>query len=109
MKSATGIRKLILAAIAVVSFFASGNAASAQQTTGTPGSPDATTTVDSRYLPAPPQKFDGQISLNVAQSKPAWPARSGKVAGKVQSPSVTRACFLSASDTGDYGKRFQQL
>jgi hypothetical protein len=45
------------------------------QTTGTPGSPDATTTVDSRYLPAPNQKFDGEIELNRDQSKPAWPAR----------------------------------
>ncbi len=44
-------------------------------TTGTPGSPDATTTVDSRYLPAPPQKFEGQIGLNADQSKSAWPAR----------------------------------
>jgi arylsulfatase len=62
-------------ALAVTSFLAAGNAASAQQTTGTPGSPDATTTVDSRYLPPPPPKFEGQIDLNVAQSKPAWPAR----------------------------------
>jgi len=75
MNSATSIRKLALGAFAVSTFFAVGSAASAQQTTGTPGSPDATTTVDSRYLPAPPQKFDGQIDLNVAQSKPAWPAR----------------------------------
>ena len=75
MNSAPGIRKLILGAIAAASFFASGNAASAQQTTGTPGSPDATTTVDSRYLPPPPQKFEGQISLNAEQSKTAWPAR----------------------------------
>ncbi|MGD0931361.1 MAG: sulfatase-like hydrolase/transferase [Candidatus Korobacteraceae bacterium] len=52
-----------------------GNVASAQQTTGTPGSPDATTTVDSRYLPPPPQKFEGQINLNADQSKTAWPAR----------------------------------
>ena len=37
-------------------------------TTGTPGSPDATTTVDSRYLPPPPQKFQGQIGLNADQS-----------------------------------------
>ena len=44
-------------------------------TTGTPGSPDATTTVDSRYLPAPPQSFEGQIGLNASQSKVAWPAR----------------------------------
>jgi arylsulfatase A-like enzyme len=45
------------------------------QTTGTPGSPDATTTVDSRYLPPPPQKFQGQIELNADQSKTGWPAR----------------------------------
>ena len=47
----------------------------AQQVTGVPGAPDATTTIDGRYLPAPPQKFQGEIELNAAQSKPAWPAR----------------------------------
>jgi hypothetical protein len=49
--------------------------AMAQQTTGTPGSPSATTTIDGRYLPAPAQPFQGQIELNALQSKPAWPAR----------------------------------
>ena len=49
--------------------------ASAQQTTGVPGSPNATTTIDGRYLPPPPQKFRGEINLDAAQSKPAWPAR----------------------------------
>jgi arylsulfatase A-like enzyme len=49
--------------------------AQAQQTTGVPGSPDATTTIDGRYLPPPPQPFQGEINLNAAQSKPAWPAR----------------------------------
>ena len=49
--------------------------AGAQQTTGVPGSPDATTTIDGRYLPPPPQPFQGEINLNAAQSKPAWPAR----------------------------------
>jgi arylsulfatase A-like enzyme len=52
-----------------------GATALAQQTTGVPGSPDATTTIDGRYLPAPPQEFEGQINLNAAQSTPAWPAR----------------------------------
>jgi len=47
----------------------------AQQTTGVPGSPDATTTIDGRYLPNPPQPFRGQIELNAAQSKPSWPMR----------------------------------
>ena len=49
--------------------------ADARETTGTPGSPDATTTIDGRYLPPPPQKFRGKIELNAAQSTPAWPAR----------------------------------
>ncbi len=49
--------------------------AGAQQVTGTPGAPDATTTIDGRYLPPPPQPFTGQIELNAAQSAPAWPAR----------------------------------
>ena len=47
----------------------------AQQATGTAGSPAATTTIDGRYLPPPPQPFQGEINLNAAQSKPAWPAR----------------------------------
>ena len=47
----------------------------AEQETGAPGSPNATTTIDGRYLPPPPQPFKGQIELNAAQSTPAWPAR----------------------------------
>jgi arylsulfatase len=46
-----------------------------QQVTGTPGSPSATTTIDGRYIPAPPQPFNGEIELNALQSKTAWPAR----------------------------------
>ncbi len=49
--------------------------AAAQQETGAPGSPAATTTIDGRYLPPPPQPFTGDIGLNAAESKPAWPAR----------------------------------
>ncbi|WP_439329668.1 sulfatase-like hydrolase/transferase [Candidatus Rhodoblastus alkanivorans] len=52
-----------------------GSDARAQQINGTPGAPDATTTIDGRYLPPPPQPFHGQIELNAAQSKPGWPAR----------------------------------
>src|SRR5271168_3659217 len=44
-------------------------------TTGAPGSPDATTTIDGRYIPPPPQSFKGEINLNAVDSKPAWPAR----------------------------------
>jgi arylsulfatase A-like enzyme len=50
-----------------------GSAALAQQITGTPGSPSATTTIDGNYLPPSPPKFGGQIGLDTAQSKPYWP------------------------------------
>ena len=47
----------------------------AQQATGVPGSPTATTSIDGKQLPAPPPKFGGKIGRNVAQSKPWWPPR----------------------------------
>jgi len=52
-----------------------GTAGLAQQTTGTPGSPSATTTIDGKYLPPPPPKFGGEINLQASQSKPYWPAQ----------------------------------
>jgi len=64
----------MIMALAVTAILAAEQVA-AQQITGTPGSPDATTTIDGRYLPSPPQPFRGQIELNAAQSKPAWPMR----------------------------------
>ena len=47
----------------------------AQQINGTPGSPSASTTIDGRYLPPPPQKFEGKIDPNAMQSTPYWPMR----------------------------------
>ena len=44
-----------------------------QQTTGTPGAPDATTTIDGKYLPPPPAPFGGTINLDAKDSKPYWP------------------------------------
>ncbi|HYB32676.1 MAG TPA: arylsulfatase [Steroidobacteraceae bacterium] len=48
---------------------------SAQQITGAPGSPSATTTIDGRQLPPPPAKFEGKIEVNAENSKPYWPPR----------------------------------
>jgi Sulfatase len=50
-------------------------AASGQQITGTPGSPEATETVNGKVLPPPTPPFGGEINLNAAQSKPWWPPR----------------------------------
>ena len=68
----------------------------AQQTTGVPGSPSATTTIDGRYLPPPDQPFGGEINLNAAQSKPYWPARV------VPPPGAPNIVLILTDDVG-YG------
>ena len=45
----------------------------AQQVTGTPGAPSATTTVDGNYVPNQPPKFGGDINLEATGSKTWWP------------------------------------
>ncbi|HTS94127.1 MAG TPA: arylsulfatase [Stellaceae bacterium] len=47
----------------------------AQQTTGFPGSPGATTTIDGKQIPPPPPKFGGVIKETAPESKPWWPPR----------------------------------
>src|SRR3954447_8950003 len=47
----------------------------AQQTTGTPGSPSATVTIDGKQLPPPPPEFGGAIKESVKDSTPWWPPR----------------------------------
>src|SRR5262245_31448485 len=46
-----------------------------QPSTGVPGAPSATTTIEGNQLPPPPQKFEGRIERNATQSTPWWPAR----------------------------------
>jgi arylsulfatase len=43
------------------------------QTTGTPGSPGATTTLSGKQLPPPAQEFGGVIKEKAVDSKPWWP------------------------------------
>jgi arylsulfatase len=43
------------------------------QTTGTPGSPSATTTIDGKQLPPPDPAFGGVIKDTAPDSKPYWP------------------------------------
>src|SRR5208337_1554151 len=45
------------------------------QTTGTPGAPDATTTISGKQLPAPDPKYGGVIKENALQSTAWWPPR----------------------------------
>jgi hypothetical protein len=44
------------------------------QTTGTPGSPSATTTIPGNQLPAPPEPFGGVIKETAKDSTPSSPA-----------------------------------
>ena len=57
-------RLLISALSLTVLVFAS---ASAQQITGTPGSPSATTTIDGKQIPPPDPKFGGVIKEKASE------------------------------------------
>src|SRR5262245_66607555 len=62
-------------ALACLLILPGGVPVNAQQITGTPGSPSATTTINGTYLPPQPPQFGGVINLSATQSKPWWPPR----------------------------------
>ena len=68
--------KVILTLMALaISVALIGSLATAQQTTGVPGSPDATTTIDGKQLPPPDPKFGGVIKEKASESKAWWAPR----------------------------------
>ncbi len=58
----------------------------AQQTTGTPGSPDATTTISGKQLPPPAPKFGGVIKDDALQIETVVAAARGAAQGRSQHP-----------------------
>jgi arylsulfatase A-like enzyme len=72
------------------------NTTPAQQITGVPGSPSATTTLKGDQLPAPPQPFKGVIKETAPQSKPYWPAR-------IVPPQGAPNILLIMTDDAGYG------
>ena len=66
------------------------------QTTGTPGSPSATTTVPNTQLPAPDPKFGGVIKEEALQSKAWWAPR---IVPPKQAPNV----LLIITDDAGFG------
>ena len=65
--------------------------------TGTHGSPGATTTIDGKQLPPPPdEKFGGKIEGTAVDSTPYWPPRIAPAKG---SPNV----LLIMTDDAGYG------
>ena len=64
--------KVLTSVVAVASCL---GPASAQQVTGVPGSPSATTTLDGKQLPPSDPKFDGVIKERASESKAWWAPR----------------------------------
>ena len=72
MKTPTPILRIIIGA----AFMAVSLSARAEvQTTGTPGSASATTTIPGNQIPTPPPPFAGVIKENATESKTWWPPR----------------------------------
>jgi arylsulfatase len=70
------LRRIILGSIQACVLLLIANSIQAEvQTTGTPGSPGATTTITGKQLPAPDPKFGGAIKNDALQSKPWWAPR----------------------------------
>ena len=57
-------RHMLLSGIIVAAVLSGAPSAQAQQITGTPGSPSATTTIDGRNIPNPPAPFAGKVNLS---------------------------------------------
>lgn len=90
------MKSTAIASTAIITILMGFGAASAQQITGTPGNPDATTTVDGRYLPNPPPTFGGAIGLSAKDSKPYWPPQ-------IVPPKGAPNILLIKTDDAGYG------
>lgn len=76
------VRGLLSLGAVITVFLLTAAAARAQQTTGVPCSPSATTTINGKYLPSPPAPFGGAINLSSVDSKPCWPETGVQVPDK---------------------------
>src|SRR5437773_10709637 len=71
------LRQILLGSIETCIFIVAAGSLQAEQmqTTGTLGSPGATTTISGKQLPAPDPKFGGLIKEKATESKAWWPPR----------------------------------
>ncbi len=75
MKQSAINRIIVVALSAVIAIAVMAAQATAQQITGTPGSPSATTTISGKQLPPPDPKFGGVIKEKASESKAWWAPR----------------------------------
>src|SRR5881398_2125879 len=68
-------RQILVGGMLAAAVMAVALSATAQQINGTPGSPDATVTIDGKQIPPPPMPFGGVIKESVKDSTPYWPPR----------------------------------
>src|SRR5213080_2178489 len=93
MKSA---RQILFGVMLAAAVMAAAPSARAQQINGTPGSPDATVTIDGKQIPPPPMPFGGVIKESVKDSTPYWPPR-------VVAPTGAPNILLVMTDDQGYG------
>jgi arylsulfatase A-like enzyme len=90
-------KHIILCGILAIAVAAVAPSARAEiQTTGTPGSPGATTTIDGKQLPPPDPKFGGVIKDTATDSKSWWPPT-------VVPPKTAPNILLIMTDDQGYG------
>src|SRR5438046_5049827 len=94
MKSA---KQILLGGVLAAAVIAAAPSAWAQQINGTPGSPDATVTIDGKQIPPPPMPFGGVIKEAATDSKPYWPPR-------VVPPKGGPKVLLLLTDEQGYGR-----
>src|SRR5438874_2157433 len=90
------IKYVILSATIAAAVMAVAPSTRSQQINGTPGSPDATVTLDGKQIPPPPMPFGGVINESVKDSKPYWPPR-------VVAPKSAPNILLVMTDDQGYG------
>src|SRR5215471_11822414 len=97
-KSMKMLKNILFSSIYASALLAVSTAIQAEQiqTTGTPGSPGATTTISGKQLPAPDPKFGGVIKDNALQSKAWWAPR---IVPPKQAPNI----LLIMTDDSGFG------
>jgi len=88
--------QILKVGILAVSLMAIVCSVNAQEVTGKPGSPGATTTISGKQLPAPDPEFGGEIKQGALQSTPWWAPR---IVPPKQAPNI----LLIITDDAGFG------
>jgi arylsulfatase A-like enzyme len=91
------VKQILIGGMLAIAVMAVAPSTRAQiQTTGTPGTPGATTTISGKQLPAPDPKFGGVIKNDALQSKAWWAPR---IVPPKQAPNI----LLIMTDDSGFG------